>query len=156
MQGDTEVIDQLNQLLEGELTAIDQYFIHSRMYDDWGLKRLHERLDHEREEESEHASALIERLLFLEATPDLSKRTPLNVGHDVPQMLANDLKLELDVVAALRRAIAVCEKQQDFQTRQILLGLLKDTEEDHTYWLEQQLGLIDKVGLQNYLQSQID
>lgn len=155
MKGNTAVITELNKLLEGELTAIDQYFIHSRMYDDWGLSKLHERLSHEMQEETEHASALIERILFLEGTPDLSKRSPMKVGHDVPSMLANDLEFELEVVAALKEAIALCEQEQDYQSRDILVGLLRDTEEDHAYWLEKQLGLIDKIGLPNYLQTQM-
>ncbi|GAB4355926.1 MAG: bacterioferritin [Gammaproteobacteria bacterium] len=155
MKGDKKVINQLNKLLAGELTAMDQYFIHSRMYEDWGLARLHERVAHEMEDEMQHASALIERILFLEGTPDLSKRAPIQVGKDVPAMLKNDLKLEVAVVDALKKAIAVCEEAQDYQTREILEAMLKDTEEDHTYWLEKQLGLIEKVGLQNYLQSQM-
>jgi len=155
MKGDAKVIKQLNLLLAGELTAMDQYFVHSRMYHDWGLSKLYERIAHEMEDETRHASALIERILFLEGTPNLSKRDPLAVGKDVPSMLANDLQLELAVVAALKKAIAVCETCQDYQSREILEAMLKDTEEDHAYWLEKQLGLIDKVGIQNYIQSQM-
>lgn len=155
MKGNSKIIKELNQLLAAELAARDQYFIHSRMYADWGLGKLHERLDHEMQEETEHASRLIERILFLEGKPDLSQAAALKVGSDVPAMLKNDLTLELSVVAALRKAIALCEQNGDYQSREILEGLLKDTEEDHAYWLEQQLGLIDKVGLQNYLQSQM-
>ncbi len=155
MKGNKKVINQLNKLLAGELTAMDQYFVHSRMYEDWGLSKLHERVAHEMEDETQHASALIERILFLEGTPDLSKRDPLNIGKDVPAMLENDLGLEMAVVGALKKAIAVCEEEQDYQSREILEAMLKDTEEDHTYWLEKQLGLIKKVGLQNYLQSQM-
>ena len=155
MKGDKKVLDHLNALLAGELTAADQYFIHSRMYDNWGLPKLHERVAHEMSEELDHASRLIARILFLEGTPDLSKRDPLSIGKDVSQMLKNDLNLEMKVVKHLRDVIAYCEKAQDFQTREILEAMLADTEEDHTYWLEKQLGLIDKVGLQNYLQSQM-
>jgi bacterioferritin len=154
MKGNQEVIGQLQKLLAGELTAIDQYFIHSRMYEDWGFGKLHQRLAHEAEEEKEHATKLIQRILFLEATPDLSQRDGLNVGADVPDMLKNDLQLEYDVAAALKEAIAICEKEHDYQTREVLEVLLRDTEEDHAYWLEQQLGLIDKLGIKNYLQSQ--
>jgi len=154
MKGSKKVIAQLQKLLANELAAIDQYFIHSRMYEDWGYTKLYERLDHETEEEKEHADKIIKRMLFLEATPDLSQRDPLNVGADVPAMLRSDLQLEYDVAVALKEAIAVCEKESDFQTREILEVLLRDTEEDHAYWLEQQLGLIDKLGIQNYLQSQ--
>ncbi|CAI07288.1 bacterioferritin [Aromatoleum aromaticum] len=155
MKGDNQVIDHLNALLSGEMTSVDQYFIHSRMYDNWGLPKLHERIAHEMSEELEHASGLIARILFLEGTPDLSKRDPLQIGQTVPEMLKNDLALELKVVAHLKDVIAYCETVKDYQTREILEGMLADTEEDHTYWLEKQLGLIDKVGLENYLQSQM-
>jgi bacterioferritin len=155
MKGNPEVIVHLQRLLANELAAIDQYFIHSRMYEDWGFAKLFERIDHETTEEKEHASMLIRRMLFLEATPDLSQRDGLRVGATVPEMLANDLQVEYEVAAALKEAIACCEQQRDFQTRTILLQLLRDTEEDHAYWLEQQLGLIDRVGLQNYLQAQM-
>jgi bacterioferritin len=155
MKGNNKVVEHLQRLLSSELAAIDQYFIHSRMYEDWGLQRLYERIKHETEEERQHADKLIRRMLFLEATPDLSKRDALHVGTDVPSMLQHDLQLEYEVAQALKEAMACCEAEQDYQTRQILWELLADTEEDHAYWLEQQLGLIDKVGLQNYLQSQM-
>jgi bacterioferritin len=155
MKGNKTVIKTLNALLVGEMTAADQYFIHSRMYEDWGLSKLHERIGHEWQEELEHASALIERILFLEGTPDLSKRDGLNIGKDVPSMLKNDLDVEYTVVKELREAIALCEKEQDYISREMLEKLLDDTEVDHAYWLEKQLGLIDKVGLQNYTQSQM-
>jgi bacterioferritin len=155
MKGNQKVIKQLQKLLKDELAARDQYFIHSRMYEDWGLNQLYERINHEMEEETEHADALIKRMLFLEATPDLSEQSGLRVGNDVPSMLKNDLEVEYEVVANLKAAIKVCEKEQDYQTREILEVMLKDTEEDHAYWLEKQLGLIDKIGLQNYLQSQM-
>tara|TARA_R110001583_G_C5642515_1_gene407994 strand:- start:723 stop:1193 length:471 start_codon:yes stop_codon:yes gene_type:complete len=155
MKGKQNVIDMLNRLLANELTAMDQYFIHSEMYRDWGLFELHERIAHEFEDEKGHASKLIERILFLEGRPDLVTRELLRVGQAVPDMLKNDLAVEYEVGAALKEAIALCEQEADFQTREILQGLLKDTEEDHTFWLEQQLGLIDKVGLQNYLQSKM-
>ncbi len=155
MRGNDEVIEVLNTLLTGELSATDQYFVHSRMYQNWGLEKLHERIAQETEEELQHANRLIQRILFLEGTPDVASRDPLRIGRDVPGMLKNDLQLELEVVAALKIAIGITEKHQDYQTREILESLLKDTEEDHTYWLEKQLGLIDKVGLENYLQSQM-
>lgn len=155
MKGNKKVIAQLQRLLANELTAIDQYFIHSRMYEDWGLSKLYERLSHETEEEKEHADKLIRRMLFLEANPDLSQREGLKVGANVREMLENDLKLEYSVAAALKEAIACCEAERDFQTRAILGQLLADTEEDHAYWLEQQLGLIGKLGMKNYLQSQM-
>jgi len=155
MKGNDRVIEQLAILLRGELAARDQYFIHSRMYDDWGLSKLYERIAHEMEDETQHADALIRRMLFLEATPDLSQQDALRIGHDVPSMLQNDLDVEYEVTAALKTAIAVCEEEKDYQTREILEVMLEETEEDHAYWLEKQLGLIDRIGLQNYLQSQM-
>lgn len=155
MQGNNQVIAHLNTLLAGELTAIDQYFIHSRMYENWGFNKLYERIAHEVQDETDHATALIKRILFLEGTPDLSKRDPLHIGKTVEEMLKNDLALELQVVTALREVMAFCESTRDYVTREILQVMLKDTEDDHTHWLEKQLGLIERVGLQNYLQSQI-
>jgi bacterioferritin len=154
MQGKPKVIDTLNALLVDELAARDQYFIHSRMLYNWGLEKLAKRLAHEVEDETGHASALIERILFLEGTPSMTP-SQINVGADVPQILKNDLAVELMVVGNLRKAIALCEQEQDYVTREILEPLLDDTEEDHAHWLEQQLGLIDLVGLPNYLQSQM-
>ncbi|MET1255462.1 bacterioferritin [Aliikangiella maris] len=154
MKGNQRVIEQLQILLESELSAFDQYFIHARMYADWGYSRLEERIMHEADEEKEHAQLLIDRMLFLEATPDLTKRTPLNVGKDVPEMLKNDLDYEYKVADDLKVAIKICEEEKDFQSREILIKLLEDTEEDHMFWLEQQLRLIKQIGEQNYLQSQ--
>lgn len=155
MQGSQRVIDELKKLLGGELAARDQYFIHSRMYDDWGLTKLYERLDHERQEETQHADAIIKRILFLGGIPDLNNQDNLNVGSDVISMLKNDLALEYHVVGTLKAAIKLCEEEHDYVTRDLLKVQLFDTEEDHAYWLEKQLGLIDKIGLQNYLQSQM-
>ncbi len=155
MKGNQAIIDTLNKLLTNELSAADQYFIHSRMYEDWGLEKLFERIKHEAEEELEHASALVERILFLEGTPDVASREALNIGKDVPAMLKSDLAIEYSVGQQLKDAIALCETEKDYQTREILEVLLRDTEEDHAYWLEQQLGLIDKIGLENYLQKQM-
>ncbi|NRA83016.1 MAG: bacterioferritin [Gammaproteobacteria bacterium] len=153
MKGNSEVIDGLNMLLTGELTAMDQYLVHSKMYEDWGIMKLHERIAHEFEDEKGHAQALIERILFLEGKPDVSKREGLAIGSDVKSMLSNDLDLEYQVVTNLRQVIALCETKQDFQTRNMLMPLLEDTEEDHVYWLEQQLGLIGRIGSENYIQS---
>ncbi len=155
MKGNANIIKTLNGLLALELTAMDQYFIHSRMYDDWGLSKLFERIDHEFDDEKGHASALIERILFLEGTPDMVTREPLKIGKTVPEMLKSDLDVEYKVGDELKKAIALCEKESDFQTRRVLQQLLEDTEVDHAYWLEKQLGLIDKMGLENYLQSQV-
>ena len=155
MKGNQEVIDNLNGLLSYELVARDQYFTHSEMYQDWGLNKLYERIHHEMEEETEHAAMLIKRILFLEGTPNLAERDTLKIGQDVPAMLQSDLEMEYTVGGELKRVIALCESVQDFETREILEILLKDTEEDHTFWLEQQLGLIENIGLENYLQSQM-
>jgi len=155
MKGHPQVIDHLNALLVGELTAIDQYFIHSRMYENWGFGKLHAQISHEMAEEQSHADLLIKRILFLEGTPDLGKRDALVVGKNVPEMLKSDLAIEYKVIAHLKNVIQFCESVQDYETRNLLMTLLEDTEEDHTYWLETQLRLIESVGLQNYLQSQM-
>lgn len=155
MKGNEAVLQQLHKLLRGELAARDQYFAHSRMYHDWGLNKLYERIDHEMQDETAHADALIKRILFLEGVPDLAQQDDLQVGHTVPEMLRNDLAVEYRVIGDLKAAIAVCETEKDYQTRDILTRMLADTEEDHAYWLEKQLGLIEKIGLQNYLQSQM-
>ena len=155
MKGNEKVIQQLHKLLRSELAARDQYFTHSRMYADWGLNKLYERIDHEMQDETGHADKLIGRILFLDATPDLSQQDGLNIGSTVPSMLQNDLDLEYKVIGGLKEAIVVCEQEKDYQTREILEQILAETEEDHAYWLEKQLGLIEKIGLQNYLQSQI-
>ncbi|TYK64418.1 bacterioferritin [Colwellia echini] len=153
MKGSSKVIASLNNLLHNELAAIDQYFIHSRMYQDWGLDKLFDQLEHEMQEEITHADALIKRILFLEGIPNLANRRDLIIGDDVPSMLKNDLILEMEVVDALKSTIALCESEGDYQTREMLEKLLFDTEEDHVYWLEKQLGLIERIGLQNYIQS---
>lgn len=155
MKGEAKVIEHLQTLLNGELAARDQYMAHSRMYKDWGLEKLYERLNHEMEEETEHADALIERMLFLESQPDFSLQDEKRIGTTVPEMLQNDLDVEYAVTDALKQAIKVCEELQDYDTRKMLVQLLDDTEMDHAYWLEKQLGLIEKIGLQNYLQSQM-
>ena len=153
MKGNQKIIDVLNSLLAGELTAMDQYFIHSRMYEDWGLGKLYDRIAHEMEDETGHADQMIKRILFLEGFPNMATREPINVGKTVEAMLINDLALEYAVVKNLKEAIAICETEKDFETRAMLVKQLEDTEEDHTHWLEQQLGLIEKIGIQNYLQA---
>ncbi len=155
MQGNQTVINALKNLLAGELAARDQYFIHSRMFDDWGLSKLAEHYEHEMEEETGHADLIIKRILFLEGTPDLNQQEPLNVGTDTRSIMENDLALEYKVSKALKDVVKICEDAQDYVTRDMLELQIKDTEEDHTRWLEKQLGLIDKIGLQNYQQSQI-
>lgn len=153
MQGQPQVIEYLKELLRGELAARDQYFAHSRMYADWGFNKLYERINHEMEEETQHADALLQRILFLGGTPDMTPHA-LNIGQNVPDMLRADLDLEYKVREALAKGIALAEQHGDYVTRDILVLQLNDTEEDHAYWLEQQLGLIGRIGLQNYLQSQ--
>lgn len=154
MKGDKAVIDYMNQLLAGELAARDQYFIHSRMYAEWGYTKLFERIGHEMEDETQHAEAFIRRILMLEGTPNMVP-AKITVGKDVVEMLKADLNTEYEVRDHLKKGIALCEEKQDYVTRDLLVGQLKDTEEDHAHWLEQQLRLIDLIGLQNYLQSQL-
>lgn len=155
MKGSSKVIAGLNELLSYELAAMDQYFIHAQMYLDWGLTKLYERINHEFDDEKGHAAKLIDRMLFLEGTPDMTTRTGFKVGSDVPDMLASDLRVEYEVGNKLREVIAVCESENDYVTRDMLVVLLDDTEVDHAHWLEQQIGLIKRLGLPNYLQSQM-
>ncbi|MFC4699437.1 bacterioferritin [Glaciecola siphonariae] len=155
MQGKENVIAGLNSLLGYELAAMDQYFVHSQMYLDWGLNKLYERINHEFDDEKGHATKLIERMLFLGGTPDMVTRTGLMIGKEVPDMLQSDLRVEYEVAAKLKEVIAICESEHDFVTRDMLMILLDDTEMDHAHWLEQQLGLIKRLGLPNYLQSQM-
>ena len=155
MKGDKKIIDILNDLLAGELTAVDQYLIHGEMYADMGLNELAEKSIHESDHERQHARALIQRILFLEGKPNLEKREPLKVGKTVPDMLKADLAVEYKVDGDLKKAIAACEKAQDYVSRDMLQVQLEDTEVDHAYFLEKQLRLIDLVGLPNYLQSQM-
>jgi len=155
MKGDNTILDILNGLLAGELSASDQYLIHGEMYADFGLSHLAEKSLHESEHERLHARALIQRILFLEGTPNLSKREALTIGSAVSDMLKADLDVEYHVVGELKKAIAACEQAQDYVTRDMLTVQLEDTEMDHAYWLEQQLRLINLVGLENYQQSQM-
>lgn len=155
MKGDKKVIEWLNKQLGNELTAISQYFLHARMYKNWGLKRI---ADHEYREsigEMKHADILIERILLLEGAPSLLAPARLFIGTSVPDMLSNDLKVEQTSHVALKEAIAYCETCGDYVSRGIFADILEETEE-HIDWIETQLDLIDKVGLQNYLQSQMD
>ena len=155
MKGRKKVLQQLQKLLNGELAARDQYMAHSRIYKDMGLTKLYERLNHEMEEETEHADALMERMLFLEVQPDMNSADKVRVGSNVKEMLQNDLDVEYEVTAALKDAIEICEEEKDYDSRQNLTKLLEDTEMDHAYWLEKQLGLIKRIGIKNYLQSQM-
>ncbi|WP_077928154.1 bacterioferritin [Wohlfahrtiimonas populi] len=155
MKGSQKVIDYLNVLLAGELAARDQYFIHSAMYQEWGYKKLFDRIRHEMDDETEHAQLIISRLLLLEATPNMIP-DKLDIGADVVAMLESDLRLELSVREALKKGIKLCEEEQDYVTRDMLVVQLKDTEEDHAHWLEKQLRLIKTISLPNYLQDQLN
>lgn len=154
MQGHPDVVECLKELLRGELAARDQYFIHSRYYEDFGLTHLYTRINHEMEEETQHADDILRRILFLEGTPDMRPHA-FEPGKTVQEMLRTDLALEYSVQKNLTAAMALCEKHADYVSRDMLLAQLRDTEEDHAYWLEKQLRLIDMLGLENYLQSQI-
>ncbi|MCK9635374.1 MAG: bacterioferritin [Methylobacter tundripaludum] len=155
MKGDKKILEILNGLLAGELSASDQYLIHGEMYADFGLNHLSEKSLHESEHERLHARALIQRILFLEGKPNLVKREVLTIGGTVPEMLKADLDVEYHVVGELKKAIAACEKAGDYVTREMLVVQLDDTEMDHAYWLERQVQLISLVGLENYQQSQM-
>jgi bacterioferritin len=155
MKGNKKIIDTLNQLLTGELSASDQYLIHGEMVADFGMPQLAAHMLHESEHEHLHAKLLIQRILFLEGTPNVAKRDALNIGKNVKQMLENDLELEYSVVKHLKKSIEACEKAEDFVTRDMLVQQLEDTEMDHAYWIEKQLKLIKLVGLENYQQSQM-
>jgi bacterioferritin len=154
MKGDAKVLSYLNRALKQELTTINQYFLHSRMYRQMGLHKLHERENKESIDEMKHADKLIERILFLEGLPNLQELDKLLIGETVPEMLECDLKAERSARPMYQEAIAYCESCKDYISRELLEDIL-DSEEDHIDWLETQLELIDKVGLQNYIQSQM-
>ena len=154
MKSDPKVIEFLNRVLRNELTAINQYFLHSRMYLDWGLKSIGDYEFQESVDEMKHADSLIERILFLEGLPNMQDIGQLRIGEHTREMLECDLALEMEALPDLREAVEYCESCKDFVSRDLFDSILV-AEEDHVDWLETQLDLIDRVGIENYQQSQM-
>ena len=154
MKGDKKVIQHLNTVLGFELIAINQYFLHARMLQDWGLEKLGDKEYHESIHVMKHADRLIKRILFLEGLPNLQDLGKLKIGENTREILDCDLKLQMQALPALKEAIAFCETAGDYGSREVCEDIL-EAEEEHVDWLETQLSLIEAVGLENYQQSQI-
>ena len=152
MKGGKKVIQRLNAILKNELTAINQYFLHSRMLNDWGMEELGKKVYEESVDEMKHADKLIKRILFLEGLPNLQDLGKLHIGENVEEILKCDLGLEHEAIPVLREAVAYCESAKDYVSRDLVVDIL-ESEEEHVDWLETNLELIKKMGLENYIQS---
>lgn len=155
MKGNDEVIQVLQEVLSAELTAVNQYFIHARMNENWGFKKLAEHIRKESIEEMMHAQKVIDRILYFDGAPNMSKYMKINVGKDVPEQFRNDLEVEYQAVPRLNQGIEVARAIGDNGTRALLEAILKE-EEEHVDWLEAQIGLIKEIGVENYLSRQIE
>jgi bacterioferritin len=154
MKGKSTVVEAMNDALAVELTAINQYFLHSRMFENWGYHALAKKMYEESLGEMKHADLLIKRILFLEGVPAISKYLPIHVGKTIPEMFKHDLDLEMEGVTRYRKGVELCLKEGDAASRELLEHILVDSEE-HVDWIETQIGLIDQIGLENYLSEKL-